>query len=151
MSDPTRTMKNKGADVGGNIGQAASSAAETASMAASQAGEAARSAASNIAREGKQAASYVGGKVEDASSALGSGLKSAGQSLREHAPHDGALGHASSAVARTLENTGNYLQQEGLKGLGTDLTQMIRNNPLPSLLIGVGIGYLVAQASSSRR
>jgi hypothetical protein len=31
-----------------------------------------------------------------------------------------------------------------------DLTNMIKNNPIPSILIGVGIGFLLARLTSSR-
>jgi hypothetical protein len=144
-------MKNKGQEMGGNVGQAASSAADTVRSTAGQLSDSARDAASHLAKEGRDAASYVGNMAEDATCAVGSGLKSVGQSIREHSPQEGRFGQASSAVARTLEGTGNYLQEEGLKGLGTDLTQMIKNNPLPSLLIGVGLGFLLAQATTPRR
>lgn len=133
---------------------AAGTAAElmdSAKSAASQVVDSARDAASVVAREGREAASYLGHMAEDATSAVGGGLKSAGQTLRERLPNEGPLGTASSAVARSLEGSGDYLQQGGLKGMGDDLTQMVKNNPLPSLFVGVGIGYLLAQATSSRR
>ena len=179
MSEASKTMKNKGQESGGNAGQsagaghmggagnsgqgyqggqgshtaagAAAGVLETAKSTASQMVDSAKDAASNVAREGREAASYLGHMAEDATSAVAGGLKTAGQSIRERLPHEGAFGSASSAVARSLEGSGNYLEQGGLKGIGEDLTQMVKNNPLPSLFIGVGIGYLLAQATSSRR
>lgn len=130
---------------------AAAGLMDSAKSTASQVVDSARDAASVVAREGREAASYLGHMAEDATSAVAGGLKSAGQSLRERLPNEGPLGTASTAVARSLEGSGDYLQQGGLKGMGDDLTQMVKNNPLPSLFVGVGIGYLLAQATSSRR
>jgi hypothetical protein len=59
------------------------------------------------------------------------------------------LGSASSAVASTLESSGRYLQEHGLSGVGEDLTNMIRKNPVPALLMAVGIGFLIARATRS--
>jgi hypothetical protein len=32
--------------------------------------------------------------------------------------------------------------------MGEDLTNLIRRNPLPAVLVGIGIGYLLARATS---
>ena len=166
MSEASRTMKNKGQESGGqgshmgqggnagqsgNASQAAAAAVESAKSTYSQVADSARDAASHVAQEGKHAAAYLGSMAEDATTSVAGGLKSAAQSLRQHSPNEGMLGQASSAVARTLEGTGNYLEQDGLSGMGADLTRMIKNNPLPSIFVGIGIGYLIAQATTPRR
>lgn len=147
MPDATSAMKTKTEEASSQLGHAADSV----KSAASYVSDAAREAAAAAAKEGKHAASYLGQKAEGAASAMGSGLKAAGDAIRQNVPQEGTLGHASSAVARTLDETGNYLQQEGLKGLGSDVAQLIRKNPLPAVLIGVGVGYLVSHAMTSRR
>jgi len=173
MSEASRTMKNSGQDgnagqsgsgsqmgqggqagkgnQSGNSGHGPAAALESAKSTFQQVGETAREAASHVADEGRHAASYLGSMAEDATASVAGGLKSAAQSLRQHSPNDGVLGQASTAVARTLEGTGRYLEQDGLSGMGADLTRMIKNNPLPSLFVGVGIGYLIAQATTPRR
>jgi len=98
----------------------------------------------------KDAASSIGEKAEDAASAVGSGLKSLGNTIRDHTPQDGMVGKASSAVADTLESTGRYLQEEGLKGIADDVTNLIRRNPIPAMLVGVGVGFLIARATTAR-
>jgi hypothetical protein len=77
-------------------------------------------------------------------------MKSLASTIREKGPHEGMLGSASSAVANSLESGGRYLQEEGLGGIGDELTGLIKRNPLPSVLIGIGIGFLIARATSSR-
>ena len=59
------------------------------------------------------------------------------------------LGSAASAVADTLESSGRYLEESGLSGIGEDLTSMIRRNPVPALLVGIGLGFLIARATRS--
>lgn len=111
--------------------------------------ESAREAASTAARKAGDAASYVGDKAESATSAVGSGMKSLAGTIREHTPREGMLGSATSAVADTLESSGRYLEESGLSGIGDDLTSMIRRNPVPALLVGIGLGFLIARATRS--
>jgi len=33
--------------------------------------------------------------------------------------------------------------------MGDDITNMIRRNPIPALLVGIGIGFLLARATRS--
>jgi hypothetical protein len=56
------------------------------------------------------------------------------------------LGSASSSLARTLEQGGEYLEHEGLSGISKDLTNVIRRNPIPALCIGIGLGFILARA-----
>jgi hypothetical protein len=154
-------MRNKGEDQPGSstfsatemkhqAQEAGSALAEKAQDFASTAAEKAQGAASTVAHKAGEVASNVGHKAEDAVSAVGGGMKSLAGTIRENAPQGGMFRSASSTVADTLEDSGRYLQEHGLSGLGRDLTNMIRRNPLPALLIGVGLGYLIAQATRSR-
>jgi hypothetical protein len=52
-------------------------------------------------------------------------------------------------MADTLERGGRYLEEEGLRGIGQDLTNVIRRNPIPALLLGIGIGFLIARSLRS--
>jgi len=108
----------------------------------------ARQAAANVADKAKQAASAVGHTAEDATHGLGCGMKSLGETLRDKAPQGGVLGSAASSVASGLERGGQYLQEEGIGGMAGDLTDLIRKNPIPALLVGVGIGFILARATS---
>jgi len=109
----------------------------------------ARGAAAAVAEKASDAASYLGKKAEDATSAVGSGMKSLAGTIRENMPHEGVLGSAGGAVANTLESGGRYLQEEGLSGMGEDVTDLIRRNPIPAVLIGIGVGFLLARATRS--
>jgi hypothetical protein len=104
-------------------------------------------AAAYVGHKAEEAASYVGQRAEDATSSLGGSLKSLGETVRDKAPQSGMAG----SVAHSLECTGEYLQTEGLSGIGEDLSAVIRRNPIPALLAAVGVGFLIAQATTSRR
>ena len=137
----------------GNQGSSASVAAgtmERAQEAATYVADKAKSAASSAMHSAEGAASYVGQKAGDATAAVGGSLKSLGGTIRENTPK-GMVGDASCAVADTLESAGRYLEDEGLSGISEDMTNMIRRNPIPALLIAVGVGFLLARAMSSSR
>jgi hypothetical protein len=59
------------------------------------------------------------------------------------------LGKASEAVASTLEKGGSYLQDKNLSGMADDVTEMIKRNPIPAVLIGVGLGFLLGRTLRS--
>jgi hypothetical protein len=130
-----------------DIGTMASNVGHQAQETASEAAKEAKDLASAVSQKVGDAAAYVGKKAEDTVAGLGSGIKSLGETIREHAPSSGIAGSASSAVADTLETSGRYLKEQGLGGIGADLTNLIRRNPIPALLIGVGAGFLLARAT----
>lgn len=84
--------------------------------------EKARATASNVAESVSSAANYVGQRAEDATGKVGS----------------------------ALESTGHYLKEDGLHHMASDVSNMIRRNPMPAMVLGIGLGYLLAQACTRR-
>lgn len=130
--------------------QEAANIAERGKDAASEAANRVKDVGARVAQKTGEAASFVGRKADEATSAVGAGMKNLAGTIRDKAPDKGVVGAAGSAVADTLETSGKYLQQQGLSGIGEDLTNMIRRNPIPAILLCVGVGFLVARATSSR-
>lgn len=95
---------------------------------ASYAADQVRGAASSAMHSAEDAACYVGNKAEDATHAVGGSLRQVG-----------------------LESAGRYLEEEGLQGIAEDVTTLIRRNPVSSLFIAMGVGFLLAKAMSSSR
>lgn len=100
---------------------------------------------SSVADKATSAAEYVGEKAEQATEAVGAGMENLGAAVRKHEPAEGMLHNAGEAIANKLEGGGRYLEEHGLKGMADDVTNFIRRNPIPALLVGVGIGVLLAR------
>jgi len=151
MANTPNTMRTNqigGAGMSGQRtqGEGTSTVDKAKDMAASAADKA-REAASSMTERASEIASNLGEKAESATSAMGSSMQSLAGTLREHAPSSGMLRSATSNVADTLDSSGRYLQETGLSGVGKDLTDMIRRNPMPALMIGIGLGFLLARAA----
>lgn len=80
-------------------------------------------------------------------SAVGERIGSLADVIRDKAPHEGAVGTAATAVAEKLDVAGSYLQEKDLNHVLGDVSNIIRRYPVPSLLIGLGIGYLLARSA----
>jgi hypothetical protein len=128
MASGTQTVKDTREAVGGVINQA-------------------RETAAQVGEQARQAGSTVVNKADEMAGRVGSGLESAAGTIRSNAPSSGMLGGAASRVADTLESGGRYLEVEGVSGLANDLTNLIKRNPIPALLIAVAFGVLIARAT----
>jgi len=136
------STKDKAKDAASKAG---SYVKDAASDAANKAGSYVKDAASTVAHKAEDAASYVAHKAEDATTSVGQNIKSLAGTIRANAPHEGMLGTAGSAVASTLESCGRELEEHGLGGVADDITSMVRRNPVPAVLIGIGLGFLLAR------
>jgi hypothetical protein len=150
FSKTKEDVKNLGADINKDAKDLGQQAMDKAKDIASNVGERARDVATSAQQMAGEAASNIGHRAEEATSSVGGGMRSLAGQVREHGPREGVFGSATSAVADTLEKGGRYLQEEGLRGIGEDLTSLIRRNPIPALLVGIGVGFLLARATSSR-
>jgi uncharacterized protein YjbJ (UPF0337 family) len=92
---------------------------------------------------GTAAAEKVGG----ATKVVGEKMSSLAGTIREKVPQEGTIGSAAQTVANQLDNAGAYLQDKALGNMTQDVSELIRRYPIPSLLIGVGIGYLLSRRS----
>jgi uncharacterized protein YjbJ (UPF0337 family) len=53
---------------------------------------------------------------------------------------------ASARVRDAYDSARSYLQDKNYSELADDATDLVRKYPLPSLLIGIGIGFLLARS-----
>jgi ElaB/YqjD/DUF883 family membrane-anchored ribosome-binding protein len=86
------------------------------------------------------------GKVDSAMTATGEQFSTLAQTVREKAP-EGKAGEVATMAADALERSGEYLQTADLQMVRSDLERVIRDHPIEALLVGAGIGYLVARAT----
>jgi len=122
---------------------------EKAKEAGAQAVEKAKEAVASVGEMAGQAVSAVGKKVDDLTASAGTDIRHWGDALSQKSPHDGLMGHASQAMAETLKDGGHYLEEAKLSGIADDVSKLIQRNPLPAILIGIGIGFLVGRALRS--
>jgi ElaB/YqjD/DUF883 family membrane-anchored ribosome-binding protein len=141
-----------------HLHQAGSEARQAASSAASGLAQKAQETALNVAERAKDAASGVADRAkdlagraedraDDALSSMGQRMSSMAGSLREKAPRSGVVGSAAGAVADRLESGGHYLQEHGVSDITDDLAGVIRRNPLPSLCVAFGVGFLIGMVA----
>jgi uncharacterized protein YjbJ (UPF0337 family) len=78
------------------------------------------------------------GAVSTAATAVAGGLGSA----------QGAVSTAATAVADGLGSASSYLQEKEFAEMATDLTALVRRYPVQSLLVGMGLGYILARLTS---
>jgi ElaB/YqjD/DUF883 family membrane-anchored ribosome-binding protein len=116
---------------------------------ANKAFNAAKETATDMADKAKQAASSMaetaGKKANEAASAVGSSMKSFGEKIKDSGPSEGYLGQASKSVASSLEEGGKYLQEQGLSGLAEDVGSLIKRNPVPAVLVAIGVGFMMGR------
>ena len=119
-------------------------AAGKAKEAVASVGELASDAACAVGAMASRAACDVGKKADDLTASAGAGIQEWGDRLSKNAPHAGVLGSASQAFARTVKDGGEYLEGAKLSGLTEDIAQLIRRNPIPAVLIALGLGWCAA-------
>jgi len=141
MANTTTTKKD--------FGQTAQEVKDKAQEAASTVADKAREAAGVVADKAKDIGQSMAKTADSAAATVGGGMKSMAHTIKQNAPHEGMLGKASDAVASTVESAGRYLSEQGVTGAAEDLTNLIRRNPIPALLVGVGLGILIARATWS--
>jgi len=76
-------------------------------------------------------------------------MQSLADTVRQQTPDSGVLGSAAGYVADTLEGTGKYIEDKNLSGMMDDMTGLIKRNPIPAVLIGLGIGFLLGRTLRS--
>jgi ElaB/YqjD/DUF883 family membrane-anchored ribosome-binding protein len=108
--------------------------------------DAARDRAANLADQAQQSGTQVVDKVDAATTTVGEKLTDVAQTIRDKAPSSGRVADAADATADTLERTGNYLREQDLSDIRSDLEGLIRRHPFESLLVGLGVGYLLARS-----
>jgi ABC-type transporter Mla subunit MlaD len=152
MSTITSANNREQSRMAGNTSQEASvvdRAKEAVSTAADKVGERAREMASAAADKVSDAASAVSKKADQLTATAGSNIKNFGETIRERGPHEGMLGDATKSVAGTIEAGGKYLEGQGLGGMVDDMAGVIKRNPVPSILVGIGLGILIGRALRS--
>jgi hypothetical protein len=119
--------------------------AHKAGEAAASVGQMASHAASAVGAMASQAACDVSKKADDLTARAGVGIQELGDRLSHSTLHEGMLGSASQSVARAVKGGGEYIESAKLSGITEDIAQVIRRNPIPAVLIAIGLGWYVGR------
>ena len=92
----------------------------------------------------KDWAHTAGEKVDSARAAVGGGLESFGGSLREKGSS------ASATVGNKLEAAGAYLREHDFGGMADSMKDVVRRHPVQSVFVGIGLGFILARATTRR-
>jgi ElaB/YqjD/DUF883 family membrane-anchored ribosome-binding protein len=117
---------------------------------AQEAADKARDAAEEARRLAGDASRQAAAKVDDAMTVTGDRMSDVARTLRERAP-TGQAGDVAENAARALERGGDYLRRSDVQAVRRDLETIVRDHPIESLAVGLGIGFLLARSMRSRR
>jgi len=148
MTNPTSTKPRE--DNSPNTGLPVDRLRDAGSEAVEKAQEAVRSVGTMASNALPAVGQVLGQQADKLTAAAGGRLKDLGETVARKAPQEGLLGQASQKVAQGLEQGGDYLSREGLSGAVLDLSELIRRNPVPAVLVGLGIGYLIGRIQGNR-
>jgi ElaB/YqjD/DUF883 family membrane-anchored ribosome-binding protein len=90
-------------------------------------------------------------KIDEKRSTAAGGLDSAASALHQKAdklPGGESVKSAAHTAADALSSTADYVRENDLKSMLTDVQQIVKNNPGPALLTAAVLGFLVARSLS---
>jgi len=97
--------------------------------------------ASTVKDKAAQFGSTVSDKANSAITSMGEKMSDMGHSLGEKVPT------SLAPYAEGLERAGQYLQRQDIGDFVDDLSGIIRRHPMPALLTGVAVGFLLARTA----
>ncbi len=104
-----------------------------------------------VSQGSQRAAQIVGEGSDRAAQVVGSQLHVAAEQVRDRMPENGILHSAGERLATSLEQSGQYLENQKLSGAMDDMKHLIKKYPIPSVLIAAGLGLAFARMTSRRR
>ena len=120
--------------------------------AAAGAAKDAMNAAADAATQAAEKASEVGrdalDKLDASRGTVAQGLRATAGALRSYAP-DSVAKHAQN-TADAMDSAADYIRVRDLRSMTSDLTELVRRSPGPSLIAAVAIGFLLGSAMRRR-
>ncbi|GKS57968.1 hypothetical protein YTPLAS18_14950 [Nitrospira sp.] len=87
-------------------------------------------------------------KARETARDVGHSLGEAAESLQDKIRRTGKdAADVVSSVSERVRSSATYVQEQGLEGLMDDVGTLIKRYPIQAVLIGVGVGFLLARGS----
>jgi ElaB/YqjD/DUF883 family membrane-anchored ribosome-binding protein len=90
-------------------------------------------------------ASQVAQRASAGASSLGKRLGDAATTLRENVPE--SLAPYADRASAAAKRAANYVSDTDFQAYGDEVATLVRRHPLPAMLTGVAIGFLIARGS----
>lgn len=97
----------------------------------------------------QEAQHEINARADASMTSAGQRMSDMAHTLRERAPQ-GRAGEFAGRAASALEQSGNYLQRSNPDSVRSDLEMTIRQHPIESLLVGAGVGFILARMFNRR-
>jgi ElaB/YqjD/DUF883 family membrane-anchored ribosome-binding protein len=108
---------------------------------------------SDVAATAKQkmsdAGRQAGDKIDEKRGPAADALQNAASTLHEKAedlPGGEAVKSVAHSAAEKLESTAGYIREHDVKAMVSDVEEIVKRNPGPSLLIAATLGFLIGRA-----
>jgi ElaB/YqjD/DUF883 family membrane-anchored ribosome-binding protein len=150
LADATQRALNRTADKANDTVDSATDKAHatvnTGADKAQQVVDDVKDKAQQVADKAQDLGAQAADRADAATTTVGGKMTEVAQTIREKAPVSGPVANVADTAADTLEQAGSYLQQQDLTDMRADLEGLIRRHPIESLLVGLGVGYLLARS-----
>jgi hypothetical protein len=151
MANPTTGNRGPETRTGtmGNMPNAAGSAADKARDVARTAVETVRDSATGVMDRAKDVAGNVGDRAKDLAGNVAESARDWATGAVGAVKDSDVVNKASDYVSDALETGSRYFQEHNFKDMADDVAGVIRRNPIPALLVGIGLGFILARSLRS--
>jgi len=158
MANPTSNRGNEsrpgttGGGAGGTMGNmqnAAGGMADKARDAARGAVESARDTATGVMDRARDAAGSVADKARDVAGNVADTARDWASGAVGAVKDSDVVNKAGEYVSDAWESGSRYFQEHNFKDMAEDVAGVIRRNPIPALLVGIGLGFILARSLRS--
>jgi ElaB/YqjD/DUF883 family membrane-anchored ribosome-binding protein len=132
-----------------NSNPAAPSTSERLTDAAQNVKERVSDAASTVKQKAAEAGRQATEQIDTKRGPTADALDDAAATVHERAenlPGGETVRSVAHSAADKLESTAGYIREKDVRAMLSDVENMVRRNPGPSLLIAAGIGFLIGRA-----
>lgn len=117
--------------------------------AARDATETARESATGVVDRAREMAGNVADKTRDAVSTAADTARDWATGAVDAVKESGPVRKANEYVSEAWETGSRYIHDHNLKDITEDVAGIIRRNPIPALLVGIGLGFVLARSLRS--
>jgi hypothetical protein len=117
--------------------------------AAREGADAARDAATGLMDRARDVAGTVADKTRNAASTAADAARDWAAGAVGAVKDNDAVHKATDYVQEAWESGNRYLHDHNLKDMADDVAGVIRRNPIPALLVGIGLGFVLARSLRS--